>query len=214
MTARRFIVAVLCLLVLGLAPVPAVAGDPDRERAMDRDLGARAELAPNSLPVHLNFIANAFGFQEVPAVITPGRANLRARLSEGGNSIEYRLSYDLQGDVRSAHIHVGQAGVNGAAVVVLCSNQPTAGSSAPPCPGPSIGAVSGVLLEQDIIGGGIQGVDSLESLVVAMMARVTYVNVQSHVFPGGEVRAQITRLHLNGGGPGSGSEDDSGGDGW
>jgi len=217
MTTRHWMAPVLCALVVGLVLAPAVAQQSDRDRAIDRDFSDRSELLPQSIPTHINFIANASGFQEVPAVVTQGRANVRARLNATGDGIEYRLVYDLQGAITAAHIHVGQSGANGAVAVTLCSNTPTLGGGGVPlCAGPFSGEVSGTLFEQDINPqAAAQGVNSLETLLAAMLSRVAYVNVHSSLFPAGEVRGQIARLGLTGPSPGLvGSDRELDGDDW
>lgn len=134
------------------------------------------------------------GFEEVPAISSAASGEFRARL--GPSTIAYQLSYGgLQGDVRQAHIHVGQKSVNGGVSVFLCqtANNPDPTGLAPTCP--QSGEVHGLLTPANVVGPGGQGVSAGEfaELIKAMREGVTYVNVHSSVFPGGEIRGQLDR---------------------
>jgi hypothetical protein len=133
------------------------------------------------------------GFEEVPAVSTGASGEFSARISHDETEIAYELSYSgLEGNVTQAHIHIGQAGVNGGISVFLCG---TPVSPGPPgtqtCP--QSGTVTGTLTASNVIGPAGQGVSAGEfaELVRAIRAGATYANVHSSKFPGGEVRAQI-----------------------
>jgi hypothetical protein len=139
------------------------------------------------------------GYQEVPAVSSTATGRFKASIDEKSGSIKYELSYSgLEGDVRQAHIHVGQRGVNGAITVWLCQtsfNVDPTGQS-PICP--QSGTVSGLILAANVIGPippappgqGIAPGEFAE-LVAAIRAGVAYANVHSTKFPGGEIRGQL-----------------------
>jgi hypothetical protein len=135
------------------------------------------------------------GFEEVPAVSSAARGLFKARIDEAAGTITYELRYEtLQGDIRQAHIHFGQRGVNGGISVFLCqtaTNVDPTGLS-PTCTAPPA-AITGVLTSANIIGPSGQGIAATEfaELVRAIRAGVAYVNVHSSVFLGGEVRGQI-----------------------
>jgi hypothetical protein len=134
------------------------------------------------------------GYQEVPAVSTAADGKIRATLHLSQDSISYRLSYeDLEGDVQQAHIHFGQRGVNGAVVVFLCSSIGTGPPGTQECPA-SPATIEGTIGPDDVgAGAADQGIDTgeFDELVDAIQAGVTYANVHSSKFPGGEVRAQL-----------------------
>src|SRR5687767_4107945 len=70
-----------------------------------------------------NFKGTLSGFEEVPSVSTAASGEFRASINDAETEITYELSYsDLEGTVQQAHIHFGQAGVNGAIEVFLCTN--------------------------------------------------------------------------------------------
>ena len=67
--------------------------------------------------------ARLIGLQEVPVVLTAGRAWFRADIADDEQSIEWTLTYErLQADVTQAHLHIGQPSVNGGISVWMCAN--------------------------------------------------------------------------------------------
>jgi hypothetical protein len=137
------------------------------------------------------------GFQEVPVVSTEGEGKIKLELRR--DELRYELRYeDLEGAVTQGHIHLGQRSVNGGISVWLCGN-PSAGPppitpppGTPLCP-PSPGQVSGTLTAEDVVGPANQGIamGEFEELLTAIKAGVTYANVHSSMFPGGEIRGQL-----------------------
>jgi hypothetical protein len=133
------------------------------------------------------------GFQEVPAVSTDASGNFKAHVHASSQEIQYELSYaDLTGAVQQAHIHLGQRAVNGGISVFLCSNLGNGPAGTQPCP-PAPATISGTITPAEVVGPADQGIDPMEfdELVRAIRAGVTYVNVHSETFPGGEVRGQL-----------------------
>jgi len=132
------------------------------------------------------------GFEEVPAISTSGSGDFLISINNNETEIAYELSYsDLEGDVTQAHIHLGQAGVNGGVMAFLCSNI-GGPPGTQPCP-PSPATVSGTLTASDVIGPAAQGIAAGEiaEMIKAIRTGATYVNVHSTLFPGGEIRGQI-----------------------
>lgn len=127
------------------------------------------------------------GFEEVPAISTTGSGEFRGKISSDETSIEYELSYaNLTGTAFVAHIHLGQRGVNGGVIAFLCG-----GEGKPACP-PS-GMVTGTVTASDVIGPAGQGIapGEFDELLQAIRQGVTYANVHTNLFPGGEIRGQI-----------------------
>ena len=134
------------------------------------------------------------GYEEVPSVSTPGNGQFNARIRRD-DSIDWELAYaDLQGTIQQAHIHVGQAGVNGGISVWLCSNlaSPPTPAGTQSCPAPPA-VISGRIVPASVVGPSAQGVASgeFDELLAAMRAGVTYVNIHTSTQPGGEIRSQI-----------------------
>jgi CHRD domain len=142
------------------------------------------------------------GYFEVPSVSTVARGRFELRIRD--SQLDYRLTFsDLEGAVTQAHIHFAQAGVNGGISAWLCG---TTGNLAGPPGTPSCGAagatqgdISGTITAANVqntnnpANGATQGIAAMEfaELVAAIRAGVTYANVHSAKFPGGEIRAQI-----------------------
>lgn len=132
--------------------------------------------------------ATLIGYEEVPAVSTVASGRFVATIDEAAQRIRYRLQYsNLEAPATGAHIHFGQRDVAGAVIAFLCG-----GGDKPPCPTTS-GVVTGVIDPADIIGPTAQGIapGEFQEAVAAMKAGVTYANVHSEKFPGGEIRGQI-----------------------
>jgi hypothetical protein len=138
------------------------------------------------------------GYEEVPALSTPGSGEFRAFVSKSGQRIHYQLRYgDLESAVTQAHIHFENATNNGAIVVFLCSNLGNGPVGTQACPA-SGGTITGTIRPADVTGGAAdQGIAAggFDELVRAMKAGATYVNVHSVDRPGGEIRGQLDGNH-------------------
>jgi CHRD domain len=146
-----------------------------------------------------NLRADLKGFREVPSVSTVAKGSFRARISQDGTAIEYRLNYEgLEGTVTQSHIHVGQMSVNGGISVWLCQSATNVApvATTPTCANPPSedeAEAAGTLTAADVIGPTGQGIAATEfaELVRAIRAGSAYANVHSSKFPAGEVRGQI-----------------------
>jgi CHRD domain len=134
------------------------------------------------------------GFEEVPAIASSGGGRFSATINESGTSIDWELSYfSLQGNVTQAHIHFGQKDVNGGIVIFLCSNLGNGPAGTQPCP-PSPATITGTATFEEVVASANpQGIGPFEMPAVlrAMRAGITYANVHSTLFPGGEIRGQL-----------------------
>lgn len=142
------------------------------------------------------------GYEEVPAVSTAAGGTFQARIAPSGDAFDYKLSYaGIEGDVTQAHIHLGQPGVNGGISVFFCSNLGNGPAGTQPCPPPPA-TVEGTITAADVIGPTAQGIapGELGELLRAMRAGVTYANVHSTKFPGGEIRSRLRAGWHRGGG--------------
>ncbi|MGE0406886.1 MAG: CHRD domain-containing protein [Candidatus Korobacteraceae bacterium] len=147
------------------------------------------------LAQHKHFKELLIGYEEVPAVSTSAWGDFRLNIARDKTSFEYKLSYTpLESAVTQAHIHFGQKGVNGGISVWLCSNlaSPPTPAGVQPCPTPS-GTISGTVTAANVVGPSGQGITAgqFAELIEAMQNRMTYVNVHSANFGGGEIRSQI-----------------------
>ncbi len=135
------------------------------------------------------------GYQEDPLTIsTNGTALFRAQINDTDQTISYRLSYSaLAGTVAQAHIHFGGRHQSGGIVVFLCSNLGNGPAGTQACPA-APATITGTLRAADVIGPAGQGIAAGEfaEFLAAIRAGVTYVNIHSSIYPGGEIRAQIS----------------------
>ena len=162
-----FSAAAAALLLLAAS---ALAGDDER-----RGKRLSADLKPT---------------EEVPALSSTGRGRFKARIDEDTQTISFELSYSaLEAAPTQAHIHIGQRSVNGMISVFLCGPAPAAAQTCPVAPA----TVTGVLTPANIIGPAAQGIDpatdaanGFDELVRLLRSGVTYANVHSSKFPGGE----------------------------
>jgi CHRD domain-containing protein len=164
---KRFALAGAVILVIAAAGVVTANGNSDRK----------------------SFKAQLSGYQEVPAISTTGTGELKLTVNANNTQIAYTLRYAaLQGGAAmAAHIHLGQSGVSGAVAAFLCG-----GGTKPVCPAAG-GTVSGTIVAADVLAIPTQGLAAgdLAALLRAMRAGVTYANVHSVTFAGGEIRGQI-----------------------
>jgi hypothetical protein len=143
---------------------------------------------------------NMNGYFEPPSVSSVARGDFKARIDDRNDTISWKLSYRrLEAPVQQAHIHFGQKDVNGGISVFLCSNLGNGPVGTQTCPA-SPATIRGVIEREDVSppipstqAARNQGIDTgeFEELVAAIRAGVTYANVHSEKFPGGEIRAQI-----------------------
>ena len=137
--------------------------------------------------------ADLTGFEEVLPVSTTGKGELRLFIYPDRTTIAYELSYSgLQADATQAHTHFGQPAVNGGISVFLCTNLGNGPSGTQACP-PRSGTVSGVITAGSVLGPDAQGIAAgeIDAFVEALRQQLTYVNVHTTRWPGGEIRGQI-----------------------
>jgi CHRD domain-containing protein len=128
---------------------------------------------------------------EAGAVSTTGSGKFTATVRNDPLRIDYRLSYqNLEGTLTTqAHIHFGQKHTVGGVSAFLC------GGNKPPCPPTATppGGITGTITAADVVGPVGQGIEAtnIAELIAAMRAGVTYANVHTNKWPGGEIRGQI-----------------------
>ena len=147
-------------------------------------VGAAPALGAEGLSAQLN------SYEETPSTLnSPGTGVFLGLLDSDETTINYQLFYtDLQGaSVLFAHIHFGKPGESGGVVAFLCG-----GGGKPACPVGG-GTVSGTIVAGDVLAVPAQGIAAgdLGAVLRAMRSGVTYANIHSAGFPGGEIRCQI-----------------------
>ncbi|HYK91467.1 MAG TPA: CHRD domain-containing protein [Acidobacteriota bacterium] len=159
----------LCLLLAVMIPVMPAKGDHEDH---DND----------------KISARLTGFQEVPAILSDGKADFTATLDQAGTMLTYSLTFSgLSAPATASHIHIGQRGVSGGVMAFLCG-----GGGKPACPA-SGGTVTGTIVAADIIGPATQGVHpgDFAGFLRVLRSRNAYANIHTSNFPAGEIRGQI-----------------------
>jgi hypothetical protein len=146
------------------------------------------------------FKTDMSGYEEVPALSTPGNGHVDVKVAKDGQSLQFVLTYRaLETPVTQSHIHFGQKAVNGGIVIFFCSNltNPVPPAGTPACPQAAPGetvSVEGRRTAADMFGGATaQGIapGEFDELVRALRAGATYANVHTTGRPGGEIRGQF-----------------------
>jgi len=134
------------------------------------------------------------GFEETPALSTPGHGEFRATVDKSAQEIHYRLTFnDLESDVTQAHIHFENATNSGAIVVFLCTNLGNGPVGTQACPAGG-GTITGTIGPADVTDlAAAQGIAAgeFQEFVRAIRAGATYVNVHTVDRAPGEIRAQL-----------------------
>jgi hypothetical protein len=136
--------------------------------------------------------AHLRSYEEVPALSTPGTGDFVATINGAGTEMNYQLRFSkLQGKVLQSHIHFGQKSVNGGIMIFLCSNLGNGPAGTQACPADG-GTISGVIQAANVTGNA-QGIapGELFEIIQGIRGDVTYVNVHTDLFPGGEIRGQL-----------------------
>ncbi len=190
MSSRRIRFALAIMVVFGLVATSiAVAASRDHGKSKGKN-------DKNQFTAHL------IGYNEVPAINSAASADLS--LAIGSGQLTYTLTYaGFSGTAptpTAAHVHIGQPGVNGGVSFFLCG-----GGTKPACSSGS-GTITGTVLPSDIQAIAAQGfaAGDLNAVIAAIQAGVSYANMHSTTFPGGEIRGQLEPGH----GHGHGSDND------
>ena len=149
------------------------------------------------------FAARLNSYSESPAISSAASGRFTLVIDESAQTLSYEVTYEgLEAAVQQSHIHFGQPGVNGGISLFLCSNLGNGPTGTQLCPA-SPGTVTGVLSAAQLVGPNAQGIapasagvspTEFAEIVKAIRSGVTYANVHSVKFPGGEIRGQLRRV--------------------
>lgn len=135
------------------------------------------------------FTAHLSSFNEVPAIATGASGSFRATLNDAQTVLSFELSWSgLSGPPMVAHVHLGQFFANGAVSFFLCG-----GGGQPSCPQMTSGTIRGTVTAANVMAVPAQGLQAgnLGQILGAMRMGVTYANMHTMQFPGGETRGEI-----------------------
>ena len=144
------------------------------------------------------FSARLGGENEVPPINTDGSGKFRMEMV--GSDITFSLSFsDLSSALTMAHLHFAPPNVAGGVMIFLCG-----GGGQPDCPAVTEGTITGTITAANVTGPTTQGIDvgDLDSALRAVRAGLSYANMHTVNFGGGEIRGQVQR----GSGQANGSE--------
>jgi hypothetical protein len=139
------------------------------------------------------FFASLTGAQEVPPISTDGKGDFEMTNQQG--MITFSLTFSgLSSSLTVAHLHFAPTKVAGGVMIFLCG-----GGGQPDCPAVTEGTITGTITAANVTGPTTQGIDvgDLDSALEAVRTGLSYVNMHTTNFAGGEIRGQLRR----GGGP-------------
>ena len=135
------------------------------------------------------FSANLVGKNEVPPINTAGSGAFRMQIV--GSNITFSLSFsDLSSALSVAHLHFAPSSVAGGVMIFLCG-----GGGQPACPAATSGTITGTITAANVTGPTTQGINmgDLDSALRAVRAGLSYANMHTVNFGGGEIRGQVHR---------------------
>jgi hypothetical protein len=115
-------------------------------------------------------------------------------------SITFSLSFSgLSSPLSVAHLHFAPSKVAGGVMIFLCG-----GGMQPACPAATSGTITGTITAANVTGPGSQGIapGNLDAALEAVRSGLSYANMHTTNFPGGEIRGDVS----GGAGHGKGGE--------
>lgn len=158
-------------------------------------LGVRADDRNTTFQIRATMI----GDNEVPPIATDAKGRLNATVNTEAKTITFELTYSgLEGGDTPlfSHIHFGPPFVNGGVMVFFCDNSAVP-KSPYRCPSDSTGpaTVKGVITGADVQNLPAQGInggaDEFDDVVTAIRKGLSYANLHTPKFPGGEIRGKV-----------------------
>ncbi len=147
------------------------------------------------------FTTNLSTFNEVPPKANGAHGTFRARLSEDGTILHWKLTWSgLTGPPAVAHIHFGLKGNNAPVMTFFCGGPKGMSGipQKPDCPQTTSGSITGSTTADDIIGLNTAGPNDqaldphdFAGFLRALRAGSAYANMHTMRFPGGEIRGQV-----------------------
>ena len=141
---------------------------------------------------HGHLKARLSGFNEVPPILSNGKAFVRVSIGNGSLTYRLTLSGTFTSTITQSHLHFGQPGVNGGIFLFLCTNLGNGPAGTPPCP--QSGTVTRTVSASAITPVAAQNVHagSFDDAVRVILSGDAYANVHTVNFPAGEIRGQVT----------------------
>jgi hypothetical protein len=134
------------------------------------------------------FSASLAGANEVPPINSTGTAAFEMTIS---NTITFSLTFSgLSSNLVVSHLHFAPSKVAGGVMIFLCG-----GGNQPACPAATSGTITGTITAANVTGPGAQGITAgdLNSALEAVRDGLSYANMHTTNFPGGEIRGNVKR---------------------
>jgi hypothetical protein len=134
------------------------------------------------------FSASLSGEEEVPPINSDGSGQFRMTIRD---TITFSLSFsDLSSPLMASHLHFAPTKVSGGVMIWLCG-----GGGQPACPATTEGEITGTITAANVTGPAGQGIAAgdLDSALEAVRAGLSYANMHTANFGGGEIRGQVNR---------------------
>jgi hypothetical protein len=152
-------------------------------------LAASVLAAPAAHSQTERFSAMLSGAEEVPPINTAGTGDFEMTNQQGMITVSLTFS-DLSSSLSVAHLHFAPGKVAGGVMIFLCG-----GGGQPDCPAATEGTITGTITAANVTGPTTQGIDvgDLDSALEAVRDGLSYVNMHTTNFAGGEIRGQVRR---------------------
>jgi hypothetical protein len=146
-------------------------------------------VAPAAYSQTERFSASLSGQNEVPPINTAGTGDFRMTIQP--NAISFSLTFaDLSSNLSVSHLHFAPSKVVGGVMIFLCG-----GGGQPACPAATSGTISGIITAANVTGPTGQGIapGNLDAALNAVRDGLSYANMHTTNFPGGEIRGNVQR---------------------
>jgi hypothetical protein len=146
-------------------------------------------VAPAAHSQTERFSASLAGANEVPPINTAATGNFEMTIQ--GTDINFSLTFsDLSANPTAAHLHFAPPKVSGGVMIWICG-----GGNQPACPAATSGTITGTVTAANVTGPAGQGINpgDLDSALDAVRSGLSYVNMHTPTFTGGEIRGDVSR---------------------
>jgi hypothetical protein len=152
-------------------------------------LALTALFAPAAHSQTERFSASLSGANEVPPINSAGTADFQMSIQPDAISFSLNFS-DLSSPLSVAHLHFAPTKVAGGVMIFLCG-----GGGQPACPAATSGSITGTITAANVTGPTGQGITAgdLDSALEAVRDGLSYANMHTTNFPGGEIRGEVRR---------------------
>ena len=134
------------------------------------------------------FSASLAGGNEVPPINSAGTAAFDMTIRD---TITFSLTFSgLSSPLIFSHLHFAPSKVAGGVMIFLCG-----GGNQPACPAATSGTITGTITAANVTGPTGQGINpgDLNSALEAVRSDLSYANMHTTMFPGGEIRGNVQR---------------------